>query len=188
MTLFVLEGLSASGKSTARDEVLDRHPQWIKWKGENLMRKGPGEHWKEYQRRYHEALHRLYELNPENIIIADRAFSDYAYNSNDEFRKEMKRLFACYGNVHILYFTPQPWDIDDSESFIDAWHGIRPVLEERGSRDISDATMYRQRYKNLLTDFDHTMIDTSQSPEQTADSVIDVVFDVHADTEHNPDI
>ena len=185
MTLIVLEGLSASGKSTIRDELLRRNPEWIKWKGENLMRKGPGDNWKEYQRRYHEALHRLYELNPENIIVADRAFSDFAYNSDPQFRQEMGRLYACYGNVHILYFTPCPWDDD---TFFEADDKIREILQQRGSRDLPNAGHIRGRYKKLLQMFDHTMIDTGVEKLQSIKQAENAIMDVHNDTEHNPDI
>lgn len=186
MTLFVLEGPSASGKSTVRDELLDENPQWIKWKGENLMRKGPGDHWKEYQRRYHEALHRLYELNPENIIVADRAFTDCVYNPNDEFRAEMRRLAACYGNVHILFFAPFGADMDESNllqkiSISD--------LKERGSRDMHNITDIVDRYESLLEMFDHKLIDTKRlTAAESTQEAMAYIEETHADEDHNPDI
>lgn len=185
MTLIVLEGVSASGKSTIRDELLDRHPEWIRWKGENLMRKGPGDDWKEYQRRYHEALHRLYELNPENIIVADRAFSDIAYNSDAEFRNEMRRLAACYGDVRILYFFPGEYDPDHDETMEEA----KKVLADRGSRDIHQVSLLVNRYRTLLQMFPHQPINTAdQTVTEAADEAEDYIMVSDETIEHAPDI
>lgn len=188
MTLFVLEGPSASGKSTIRDELLDENPQWIKWKGENLMRKGPGEHWKDYQRRYHEALHRLYELNPENVIIADRAFTDCVYNPNDEFRAEMRRLAACYGDVHILFFAPTGSKMN-VHNWVSRPQNLHDELQDRGSRDMHNIAKIWSRYGDLLKMFDHEFIDTlDQSVEEATAEATDYITETHVDEEHDPDI
>lgn len=189
MTLFVLEGPSASGKSTVRDRLIKNDPQRVMWKGENLMRKGPGDDWKAYQRRYHEALHRLYELNPENTIIADRAFTDIAYNSSPEFRAEMKRLAACYGNVHILFFAPiggVEADPFDPEAWLDARKVAEDALKDRGSRDMPQLREIWQRYGDMLQMFDHTVIDTSLQVHESVQEAEEYIANV--DEEHNPDI
>lgn len=187
MTLFILEGPSASGKSTVRDELIEKNPTWIRWKGENIMRKGPGEHWIEYQRRYHEALHRLYELNPENIIIADRAFTDCVYNSDAQMREEMRRLAACYGNAHILYFYPGKFDA----SKFDKGHGAdgQDVLMDRGTRDAYKLNDILERYTKLLSMFDHHHINTDVlDVEDAVDEAEQYIRVVHENYVHNPDV
>jgi hypothetical protein len=187
MTLIVLEGVSASGKSTIRDKLLEKHPEWVMWKGENLMRKGMGEYWLDYQRRYHEALHRLYELNPENVIIADRAFSDCAYNSDAQIRKEMRRLVACYGNVAILYFYPGTYDPDElngnGNHSLDGYE----ILQQRGSRDLHQINTLMERYNKLLQMFRHHVIDTSQDISDCVTEASDFIRLQHETQVHKPD-
>lgn len=189
MTLIVLEGLSASGKSTVRDALIERNPEWVMWKGENLMRKGMGDYWIDYQRRYHEALHRLYELNPDNVIIADRAFTDCVYNSDPQMRKEMRRLAACYGNAHILYFYPGKYDTDEVEGRANhALDGV-DVLRQRGSRDMYKVQELMERYNKLLQMFDHSVINTAKRdvPESVA-MCEKLIENIHGTDEHNPDV
>lgn len=190
MTLVVLEGPSRSGKSTVRDALIERNPRWVLMKGENLMRKGFGDDWNDYQRRYHEALHRLYELNPENVIVADRAFTDAAYNSDPQIRDEMKRLYACYGDVYILFFAPFGNDIEAEDSeWYTALDVAEEILEERGSRDMPKYNDVMRRYRNLLKMFPHEIIDTESLSETDAALAAEKYIEsIHEDNEHNPDI
>lgn len=196
MTLIVLEGPSASGKSTVRDLLIDHNPEWVLWKGENLMRKGHGDAWNDYQRRYHEALHRLYELNPENVIVADRAFTDAVYNSDEQMREEMKRLIACYGDVYVLFFAPVTDEYAHDElnaqnltKWTDAQKHVERVLKERGSRDIPKLTEIWHRYRDVLQMFPHHIVNTYNQDEfASADEANEYIEAVHEDGEHNPDI
>jgi len=172
MTLVILEGLSASGKSTVRDALFDEHPEWVKMKGENLMRKGFGDDWREYQRRYHESLHRLYELNPENVIVADRAFSEAVYNSDEQTRSEIRRLLACYGNAYIVYF-----------------HTTEDELKERGSRDMWRYDELMSRYEKLLGMFPSKRVDTTHASEADASEIAEsAIRQWHGKKIHTPDI
>jgi len=205
--LFVLEGPSASGKSTVRDILTENHPDWVRWKGENLMRKGVGDQWVEYRQRYHEALHRLYELNSENIILADRGFTDCVYNSDEQMRQEFRRLAACYGNAQILYFYPGELE-DNSQVATDGAgaqmssqpmtgrHGTithdsegRDVLWERGSRDMPKLSRILNEYSNLLQMFPYKHINTAELDEESAAVEAEQYIDkVASEYGHDPDI
>lgn len=188
MTLIVLEGPSKSGKSTVRDKILEEKPQYVMMKGENLMRKGMGDHWNEYQRRYHEMLHRLYELNPENVIVADRAFSDIAYNTDEQIRKEMQRVFACYGDVHILYFYPGTVEEKDDGRVDHSNDGVG-VLRERDTRDHPKLHNVLHGYEDLLEMLPYTHVNTEEESVQSATvQAIDTIQEVHSDTDHDPDV
>jgi len=183
MTLFVLEGASRSGKSTVRDRLLDQHPEWVVWKGTNLMREGVGQSWVDYRERYHEALHRLYELNPENIIIADRGFTDCVYNSDAQMRQEFRRLASCYGDVYIVYFYPGVYDQNGHDD------DGRSVLRNRDTRDASKLDAILQRYTDLLSMFEHTHINTDAHDERSAtDAAMRYIEAMHEQSTHDPDV
>lgn len=207
--LFVLEGASASGKSTVRDRLTDKHPGWVRWKGENLMRKGVGDQWVDYRERYHEALHRLYELNPDNVILADRGFTDCVYNSDEQMREEFRRLAACYGNAHILYFYPG--EVEDASQIatdgagaqmasdsqaMTGRHGSithdsegRDVLWERGSRDMPKLSRILREYGNLLQMFPYKHINTDELSEEAATVEVEQYIEkVAQEYGHNPDL
>lgn len=201
MTLFVLEGASASGKSTIRDRLADRHPQWVRWKGENLMRKGVGDQWVEYRQRYHEALHRLYELNPNAVIMADRGFTDCVYNSDEKMREEFRRLAACYGDAYILYFYPGKLDqvasdgtgkemaFDERRDMLMHEKSGRDVLYDRGTRDGPRLTNILQRYEKLLDMFPYKHINTAELDEEAATVEVEQYIDkIVEDYDHNPDV
>lgn len=196
MTLIVLEGASASGKSTVRDILADDHPDWVMWKGENLMRKGVGDSWVDYRERYHEALHRLYELNPRNVILADRGFSDAVYNSDEQKREEFRRLAACYGNVFILYFYPgelkdefKQNDVENIYAHLTHDHGGREVLFDRESRDAPKMSKILNRYTKLLKMFPYEHINTGElSEEEAAGRAEAAINEFLSDYEHNPDV
>lgn len=189
MTLIVFEGASRSGKSTIRDKLIERNPEWVMWKGENLMRKGVGDSWIDYRERYHEALHRLYELNPENIIVADRGFTDCAYNSNIETREEFRRLAACYGDAKILYFYPGYLDdVDGTVKPVHKEDGKR-VLRERGTRDSPKLSTVLNEYEKLLSMFDYTHINTDTLDETASvDMAEDKILQWHNSEQHDPDV
>ncbi len=186
MTLIVLEGPSRSGKSTVRDALQEKHPEWIMWKGENLMRKGVGSEWVDYRERYHEALHRLYELNPENVIIADRGFTDCVYNSDAEMRNEFKRLAACYGDVIILYFYPG--EIEHTDRPVHDTHG-KEVLRERGTRDAHCLDALLKRYAGLLQMFEWRHVNTDKADVERATEIAELEIEsFHGGNQHDPDV
>jgi len=198
MTLIVLEGASRSGKSTIRDRLVERHPKWVTWKGTNLMREGIGESWIDYRERYHEALHRLYELNPENVILADRGFTDCVYNSDEQIREEFRRLAACYGDAYVLYFFPgdlrwsQRFDETDSPKrhahLVHESEG-RDVLFERGTRDQPKLNRVLTEYEELLSMFPYQHIDTDELDVETATNVAEqAILDWYGTGEHDPDV
>lgn len=181
MTLFVLEGLSKSGKSTIRDVILKQRPRWVMWKGENLMRKGVDKNWVNYMERYHEALHRLYELNGQSVIIADRGFSEPIYNSDPQLREEFLRLVACYGDAHVLYFEPGDSREHPAE--------VKDRLKERGTRDEHRLEDLQQRYQTLLQMFKSQRFDTHEMDvPQTVAAVEGYILEAMDDTDHNPDV
>jgi hypothetical protein len=199
MTLIVLEGASRSGKSTIRDRLVERRPKWVTWKGTNLMREGIGESWIDYRERYHEALHRLYELNPENVILADRGFTDCVYNSDEQIREEFRRLAACYGDAYVLYFFPgdlrwsnQRFDeTDSSERHAHLVHESegRDVLFERGTRDQPKLNRVLNEYEELLSMFPYQHIDTDELDVETATNVAEqAILDWYGTGEHDPDV
>ena len=182
MTLFVLEGASRSGKSTVRDRLLDWHPEWVVWKGENLMRRGVGQSWVDYRERYHEALHRLYELNPENVIVADRGFTDCVYNSDSQMREEFRRLASCYGDAYIIYFYPGGYDEKHDTAG-------ESVLRARNTRDASKLGGILRRYTKLLSMFEYTHINTNTHDKQSAtDAAERYIEAVHERSTHDPDV
>lgn len=184
MTLFVFEGLSRSGKSTVCEALLERNPEWVFWRGENLMRKGPDDHWKNYQRRYHEGLHRLYELNPKNIIISDRAFSDTVYNPDPKFRTDMRRLVACYGDVYIVYFYPGHWGPSSGHQ-LDG----KDILSERGTRDAPRLDELMERYNDLLSMFPNFHVNTDEfDVEESVKITENYIENTHGENEHSPDV
>lgn len=182
MTLFVFEGISRSGKSTIRDAIKKRNPEWIIFKGENLMRKGVTNNWVEYRERYHEFLHRLYELNPDNVIIADRGFSDIVYNFDPRVRHDMKRLAACYGDAHIIYFYPGDFNVDDGH--LD--NGI-PILRRRGTRDTWQLGALCYRYEELLEMFPYRHINTFEYDEEESMQLVEKFINRTMSEEGRPD-
>lgn len=201
MTLVILEGASRSGKSTIRDKLVQKNPEIVMWKGENLMRKGVGDDWVDYRERYHEALHRLYELNPQNIIMADRGFTDCVYNSSEQMRQEFRRLAACYGDPKILYFYPgnvrdgSPHavtdDVDDSELHRVISHDTegKEVLAERGTRDRPRLHEILNGYEDLLKMFDYEHINTDELDEEQATvKAHRQVKQWHTEKQESPDV
>lgn len=189
MTLIVLEGASRSGKSTIRDKLTERHSDWVMWKGENLMRKGVDDSWIDYRERYHEALHRLYELNPQNVILADRGFTDCAYNSDEQMRKEFRRLAACYGDAYVLYFYPgYLHNTDDTVKPVHQESG-KETLYERDTRDAPKLTRVLSEYESLLSMFPYKHINTDRlDVYETTDAAEEQIVQWHEDGEHDPDI
>lgn len=146
------------------------------------MRKGVGEDWINYRERYHEALHRLYELNPQNIIIADRGFTDCAYNSDAQMREEFRRLVACYGDVYIMYFYPGELSEEhDADG--------RQVLYERDTRDATKLDRVLDEYEALLSMFPYKHVNTERLDVEAATEITkQQILQWHNNGDHDPDV
>lgn len=163
------------------------------------MREGVADSWVEYRENYHQFLHRLYELNPQNIILADRGFTDCVYNSDEQMREEFRRLAACYGDAKILYFYPgelrwsneslEDTDAPGRHDRLTHQSGGRDVLYGRGSRDMPKLTRILREYETLLQMFSYEYVNTAAlEVDEATEQAEQIVLDWHQSGEHSPDV
>jgi len=143
----VFEGPSKGGKTT----VIKKVKYKLRERGHQCVQfKGPGqiaipENWKTYNRYMHAVLKRFEELNPDTIILGDRAFTEAAMTNDDE----LLRRYRCYKEVKVIFVTAK-----------------KHKLRERGSADIfPDISPDYDKIKKI---FPHIEIDTTKISEDEA--------------------
>jgi predicted AAA+ superfamily ATPase len=155
MPLFVIEGLSKSGKTTLIKKLKKRyHSSFIIYDGFSIIDIGRKD-WETYTMYELKILKSLVAQNPENVFLIDRLFSEYAYGEDSD---KWLRIFKQMG-AHIIYL-----ECDNDE------------LMSRGTKD-TDLTYLRERYYALLRNIPHITIDTVKyNVQKTFDIAIKYIF------------
>lgn len=136
-----LDGLSATGKSFLTDKLIERNPDWIRFKGAGQIVIGMQQRWQDYNFFMHNIIERLDQINNyKKIILWDRGLTDAVYNEDEKYRKEILRVAKSH--------------IRKCAVFIKTSKKEWPYLAKlRGSKEGSDWQKHIEKYEDVLSSF-----------------------------------
>lgn len=157
--LVSFEGLSKSGKTTIYNRIVERNPSFVEIVGPRMPDVGMRD-WDEYQKWEHAIKKPIYDANPETTFIANRAFSEAVYATDEATRQWMLRMYGAYDDAFIVFV-----------------HANREMLKERGSHDAAQYKTLVKRYNQLAGQMDHVMISTTDQTVQESVQEVEEALD-----------
>lgn len=163
MIIFI-EGLSTTGKSYLVDKIIEKKPDWIKFKGAGAVNIGMQNRWQEYNFWMHNIIEHLDKLNNyKKVILWDRGLTDAVYSDDENYRKEILRVIKSHRKKCVVFIGV---DLKD-------WFHL---AEKRNSKEGSDYLHHSKEYNKILPSFDLHVIKLKSPDFYIEDSDIDSVI------------
>lgn len=137
----MVEGLSTLGKTYLIDKLIERNPDWIRFKGAGQIAVGMQQRWQDYNFWMHNIIERLDQLNGYNkVILWDRGLTDAVYNEDEKYRKEILRVAKSHIRKCVVFIKTDKKD----------WSVLANL---RNSKEGVDWAEHLSRYEDVLSSF-----------------------------------
>jgi hypothetical protein len=136
-----LEGLSGTGKTYLIDRLLEKNPDWIRFKGAGAINIGMQGRWQDYNFWMHNNIERLDQINNyKKVILWDRGLTDSAYSEDEDYRKEILRVSKSHIKKCALFITTteKEWPL---------------LAQKRNSKEGNDFKTHFDKYMNVIKSF-----------------------------------
>jgi uncharacterized protein YnzC (UPF0291/DUF896 family) len=136
-----LDGLSGIGKTYLTDKLIERNPDWIRFKGAGQIVVGMQQRWQDYNFFMHNVIERLDQINNyKKVILWDRGLTDATYNEDEQYRKEILRVAKSHIKKCAVFIK-----IDKKEWAL--------LAELRGSKEGGDWQKHLEKYEEVMSSF-----------------------------------
>ncbi len=136
-----LDGLSGIGKTYLTDKLIERNPDWIRFKGAGQIVVGMQQRWQDYNFWMHNIVERLDQLNGyKKVILWDRGLTDAVYNEDEKYRKEILRVAKSHIKKCAVFIKTDEKD----------WRNLANL---RNSKEGDNWKDHLSRYEDMLLSF-----------------------------------
>lgn len=141
--IILIDGLSATGKSTLITKYLEKYPSGaVRFKGAGAVNIGMQGRWQEYNFWMHNIIERMDQLNDYKFpILWDRGLTDVVYTEDKNYSTELLRIIKSHIKKGVFYL----------EAPIDK-------LTDRHTKEGHENVIHKERYEDVIKSFIHRRI------------------------------
>ena len=140
--IIFLEGLSAVGKTYLTNKLVERNPDFIRFKGSGAVNTGMQQRWQDYNFWMHNIIERMDQLNNyKKVILWDRGLTDAVYSNDEQYRAEILRVSKSHINKAAIFISGA-----SVSEFDDA-------VKDRDAKEGSDSEDHLLKYKKVMQSF-----------------------------------